>query len=134
LQRWYTRFPHGLPAVGLLVLRIAIGGKLLVEGVACLLGSHAVNLGVSTLSALAVAGGACFALGFLTPLVGGATAIAETAIYLWHPVWAASVTDLPSFEVIAVAIAVTLLGPGAISLDAYFFGRRKIVIARVARS
>jgi uncharacterized membrane protein YphA (DoxX/SURF4 family) len=134
LHRWYTKFPHGLPALGLLVLRIAIGGKLLLEGVACLLGFHGVNAATSTLGAVAIGAGACLVLGFLTPLVAGVSALAEMAVYLWHPAWAAFVPDFPSFEIIAVAIAIALLGPGALSLDAYLFGRRKIVIARVARS
>ncbi len=134
MQRWYTKFPHGLPAIGLLVLRIAIGARLLLFGVACLLGSHAVNLETSAVGALAVGAGACFALGFLTPLVAGVSALAETAVYLWYPHWAASFSDLPSFEIIAIAMAIAMLGPGAISLDAYLFGRRRIVIARVVRS
>jgi hypothetical protein len=41
---------------------------------------------------------------------------------------------LLSFDAIGVVLAAALLGPGAISLDAYFFGRRKIVIPPVARS
>jgi uncharacterized membrane protein YphA (DoxX/SURF4 family) len=133
LQRWYTRFPHGLPAIGLLVLRIAIGAKLLLESFSCLLGPHGINLGIATVAALTGGLGACFVLGFLTPLVAGISAMGWTAVYLWHPAWATTLSDLTSVEFIAVAIALALLGPGAISLDAYFFGRRKIVIARVAR-
>jgi hypothetical protein len=45
-----------------------------------------------------------------------------------------SFLNLPSLDTIGVALAIALLGPGAISLDAYFFGRRKIVIPPVARS
>ncbi len=134
MQRWYTRFPHGLPAIGLLVLRIAIGAKLLLESLHCLLGPHGLDLGIATVAALAGGLGVCFILGFLTPLVAGISALGWTAIYVWHPAYATTLSDLASFEIIAVAIALALLGPGAISLDAYLFGRRKIVIARVARS
>ena len=134
MQRWYTKFPRGLPALGLLVLRVAIGAKLLMEGLTGLLGSHTFNLGTCALGALAIGAGACFVLGFLTPLVAGVSALAEMAFFLWHPAYAAPLSDVPSLEIISVAIAVALLGPGAISLDAYLFGRRKIVIARVVRS
>lgn len=73
-------------------------------------------------------------LGFLTPLAAGISALAETAVYLWHPVWAASFLDLLTADAIVVAVVIVLLGPGAISLDAHFFGRRKIIIPRVNRS
>ncbi len=134
MQRWYAKFPRGLPALGLLVLRVAVGARLLSEGLACLLGSLTVNFEVSALGALAVGAGACFVLGLLTPLVAGVSALGEMAVYLWHPAWGAPFSDFPNLEIIAVAIAVALLGPGAISIDAYLFGRRKIVIARAVRS
>ncbi len=134
MQRWYTKFPSGWPGFGLLILRIAMASKLLVEGSACLLGSHGPDSLTTLLGALTMGAGACFVLGFLTPLVAGVSALGETVVYLWHPVWAASFSDFSSFEMIAVAIAIVLLGPGALSLDAYIFGRRKIVIARIAKS
>lgn len=134
LQRWYTKFPRGLPALGLLVLRVVIGARLLIEGLDCLLVSHTVNSGTSILGALAIGAGACFVLGLLTPLVAGISALAAIAVCFWHPACTALFSDIASLETIAVATAVALLGPGVISLDAYFFGRRKIVIARVVRS
>lgn len=134
MQRWYAKFPRGLPALGLLVLRVAVGARLLIEGLASLLGSRTINFEAYALGVLAAGAGACFVLGFLTPLVAGVSALAEMAVYFGHPAWAGAFSDLPSLEIIAVAIAVTLLGPGAISLDAYLFGRRKIVITRAVRS
>jgi uncharacterized membrane protein YphA (DoxX/SURF4 family) len=134
LQRWYTKFPSGRPGAGLLILRIALGSKLLLEGSASLLGSHGPDLLIALLGALTIGAGACFVLGLLTPLVAGISALGETVVYLWHPVWAASFPDFSSLETIAVAIAIALLGPGALSLDAYFFGRRKVVIARIVKS
>ncbi len=78
--------------------------------------------------------GTSFVLGFLTRLAAGVSVLAGVAFYLWHPAWASSFMNLPSLETVAVALAIALLGPGAISLDAYFFGRRKIFIPSVARS
>jgi uncharacterized membrane protein YphA (DoxX/SURF4 family) len=134
LQRWYTKFPGGWPGVGLFILRIAMGNRLLVDGYARLIGSNGPDPLFAFFAVLTMGTGACFVLGFLTPPVAGFSALAETVVYLWHPVWVASFTGVANFDVILVATAIALLGPGALSLDAYIFGRRKIVIARAVRS
>ncbi len=133
MQRWYRTFPQGLPGVGLLVLRIAIGAKLVSEAYSCIQGQHGLSPGIWLLSWLALGIGASFVLGFLTRLMAGVSALAGAAIYVWHPAWASFFLSLTSFEAIGMALAIAPLGPGAISLDAYFFGRRKIVIPLVAR-
>jgi hypothetical protein len=134
LQRWYRTFPHDLPGIGLLILRIAIGAKLVGEASACMLDTQGLKLGVWLMISLALGVGTSFVLGFLTQLMAGVSALAGVAIYFWHPVWATSFfLGLPGLDTIGVALAIAFLGPGAISLDAHFFGRRKIVIPRVAR-
>ncbi len=134
MQRLYTTFPHGLPGVGLLFLRTAIGVRLIVQGSTVLLDPHVMNLGVRLLAVLTLWTGVSFVLGFLTPLMAAVLALTNAVLYLWHPAWASSFLDLTGFDSIVVTTAIALLGPGAISLDARFFGRRKIVIPRVARS
>jgi hypothetical protein len=135
VQRWYRSFPHGLPGIGLLVLRLAIGAKLVIEASSCMLDPQGLKLEVWLLSLLALGIGTSFVLGLLTQLMAGVSALAGVAIYLWHPAWASSFfLGLPGLDTIGVAVGIALLGPGAISLDAYFFGRRKIVIPPVARS
>ncbi len=134
MQRLYTTFPHGLPGVGLLFLRTAIGVRLIVQGSTVLLDPHVMNLGVRLLAVLTLWTGVSFVLGFLTPLMAAVLALTNAVLYLWDPAWASSFLDLTGFDSIVVTTAIALLGPGAISLDARFFGRRKIVIPRVARS
>ncbi len=133
MQRWYKTFPHGLPGIGLLVLRIAIGAKLFIEASTCLSESQGLKLGL-WLATLAFGVGASLMLGFLTQLVAGISALAGAAFYFWHPSWAAFLPGQLSFDTIIIVTAIAMVGPGAISLDAYFFGRRKIVIPPVARS
>ena len=134
MQRWYRTFPHGLPGIGLLVLRIAIGAKLVIEACSCMLDPQGLRLEVWLLSSLALGIGTSLVLGFLTQLLAGVSVLAGAAVYLWHPAWEPSFLNLRSLDTIGVAFAIALLGPGAISLDAHFFGRRKIVIPPVARS
>lgn len=134
LQRRYTKFPGGLHGLGLLFLRTAVGARLIIEGSACLLTSQSLNSGTWVLGLIVFGAGLSFVLGFLTPLAAGLSATAATAVWYWHPAWASCFAGLLGFNTIVVTTALILLGPGAFSLDAYFFGRRRIVIPRVAHS
>jgi hypothetical protein len=127
----YSTFPGSLPGAGLLLLRITIGGGLLIHAFSWLIEPQTSNNGMWAPVLLALVIGISFILGFLTPLAGSVSALAGIAIRLLHPEWSASMASLLSANPLAVVIAITLLGPGAFSLDAYFFGRRKIIVPRV---
>ncbi len=130
LKRWYTTFPSGLPGVGLLLLRAAIGTELMIQGSASVLEPQGVQAGMWPLGLLAVITGVSFFVGFLTPLAGTVSALSGIGARLWHPSWDPSLASLFSLNAIVMATAITFLGPGALSLDAHFFGRRKIIIPR----
>jgi len=134
LRRWYSTFPGGLPGAGLLLLRITIGGGLLIHVFSLLIEPQTSKDGIWAPSLLALVIGISFILGFLTPLVGSVSALAGIAIRWLHPEWSASMTGLLGLSPLAIVIAITLLGPGAFSLDAYFFGRRKIIVPRVTNT
>ena len=99
-----------------------------------MLSAHALKFEAWALAWLVLGSGILLLLGLLTPLAASVSALAETMVYLWHPVWAGSFLGLLTADATVVAVAIILLGPGAISLDAHFFGRRKIIIPRVNRS
>jgi uncharacterized membrane protein YphA (DoxX/SURF4 family) len=134
LRRLYSTFPGGLPGAGLLLLRITSGVGLLIHAFTWLIEPQTINNGMWAPDLLALVIGISFILGFLTPLAGSLSALAGIAIRLLHPEWSGSVTGLLGVSPLVMVIAVTLLGPGAFSLDAYFFGRRKIIVPRVTNT
>jgi len=134
LRRLYSTFPGSLPGAGLLLLRITIGAGLLIHAFSWLIEPQASNNGMWAPGLLALVIGISFILGFLTPLAGSVSALVGIAIRLLHPEWSASVTALSGVSQLAMVIAITLLGPGAFSLDAYFFGRRRIIVPRVTNT
>jgi hypothetical protein len=134
LRRLYSTFPGGLPGAGLLLLRITIGVGLLIHAFSWLIEPQTSNNGMWAPGLLALVTGISFIFGFLTPLAGSVSALGGIAIRLLHPEWSASMASLLGVGPLVVVIAITLLGPGAFSLDAYFFGRRKIIVPRVTNS
>ena len=108
-----------------------MGGAAAVQGAAHLASAADLAALMGTAAALAVVSGAALILGFLTPGTG-VVAAATTLILAATP--AAIALPIPAIDrmsavlVIVDALALSLLGPGAHSMDAYLFGRREIVI------
>jgi hypothetical protein len=112
VQRLYTMFPVGFPGAALLVLRVCIAASF--AGIAFPSGwHHWVFLGLLTL----------LCVGFLTPIVCG---VAVSAVFLeWPQLQSGNLTQI--VIVAAAGIAYAFLGPGAYSIDARLFGRRKLL-------
>jgi len=81
----------------------------------------------------AFTGGILLTIGFLTPLVAIllGLGVVSTGIFSLQ-LCSTSLFDsrLPAILASAMLIAIVLLGPGAISIDARMFGRREIIIPR----
>jgi len=115
----------------LLLLRAAVGGTLVVLGVATFTSGGPLSRWFWAAGLLAAAGGASLVIGFLTPVAGAAAALAGIGIVLWWPLPTRPFLldgRLAAAMIVAMAAAVVLLGPGALSLDARLFGRREITI------
>ena len=131
MRRFYSTFPGSMAGVGLLLLRITVGSGMLVQASAWLMVPQTFDSGLWAPALLAIVIGISFILGFLTPLAGCVSTLAGVATRLLQPQWSTSMTGLLGVSPLVMVIAITLLGPGAFSLDAYFFGRRRIIIPRV---
>lgn len=113
-------FPHGGPGVGLLLLRLSVAAILIMDAAKCSGASF-----ILLLCVLVVLMSLSLSIGFLTPylsVIACAAAIVNLLLGL------NSDNLFHVFPVINAA-ALTLLGPGAYSLDARLFGRRVTVVA-----
>jgi uncharacterized membrane protein YphA (DoxX/SURF4 family) len=129
LRKLFSTFPSQWPGVGLLLLRVLVSFSLIAQGMAYVRAAD--SLVMCCLAALTFVGAAFVLVGLMTPLVALLVAAGGIGVALsWIPSPAQSLFDgyVALINLIALSIAITLLGPGAFSLDARMFGRREITI------
>ena len=130
LQRLFSTFPGGKPGIGLLLLRVALGGMALTFG-ALFLSSRIEHAGVWVIASVLIIGGVALVIGFLTPFASLGIGLCVLGMAFS---WFQSTPLIPSgarlitLVIVITAVALALLGPGAFSMDGYLFGRREIVI------
>jgi uncharacterized membrane protein YphA (DoxX/SURF4 family) len=118
LQRLYSTFARGWPGAGLLCLR-------LVAAIAsfhyCAIGLRS-EPGLLLVLLIQLAASLLLCLGLWTPIAG--TALSITA--LW---WAIAGAGDPWCQILlaSVGVALAMLGPGAWSIDARMFGRKRLI-------
>ena len=114
LQRLFSTFPSGWPGAGLLLFRLCLGIPLILFGVA----------DFSTWHVFAGIGGIFLIAGMWTPPTGILIAIVES----WTA-WSLYRSRLPAAEMhvllAGLSVSVAMLGPGAWSVDARLFGRKR---------
>jgi uncharacterized membrane protein YphA (DoxX/SURF4 family) len=89
------------------------------------------GLAVLAVGSLALVSGLFLLAGLMTPLVATLVALGgATMAFAWIPLPSEGLlnSNLAIINLIVLAIAIGLLGPGAFSLDARMFGRREITI------
>jgi uncharacterized membrane protein YphA (DoxX/SURF4 family) len=71
-------------------------------------------------------------IGFLTPIVSTLAALGCAATLVWTTLpWGLLTSNFVVFRLLAMLVAIALIGPGVFSVDAQIFGWREIVIPSV---
>jgi putative oxidoreductase len=119
VQRLFSTFPNSWPGLGLVILRLATGFSLAATAhVAGDLANATHLLERCLLDGIVV----LLWIGFWTPIAAFAAVVIEIAIMCLDQRLDSSVAVAA-----AVGVALAMLGPGAWSLDARLFGRKRIV-------
>jgi hypothetical protein len=113
MQRLFSMFPSGWPGIALVMLRVAVAFPLVLD----VYGTRRLPVWAATV--LVVLSIALF-IGAFTPL-----AASLSLLRLLGP--SSATYELAAVSVLTAA-ALTLLGPGAYSLDMVRFGRRVVVL------
>jgi putative oxidoreductase len=125
MQRSFSSFADGWPGAGLLLLRVSAGVGLFHSGVASIgLQSQPV---IGVVRVIGAAAGVVLVAGFLTPLAGVLAAVAETWIGI-AALYSHSGDPWSAMGQAALAAALAMIGPGAWSIDARRFGRKRIYV------
>jgi uncharacterized membrane protein YphA (DoxX/SURF4 family) len=128
----FSTFPDGWPGLGLLLLRGAAGGVLVVRCVLFLGTRHDLRLAVIATLFLTFVSAVFLLLGYRTRAAATIVSIASIgSIFFWLSKYQPQESRLSAALVSIIAAAVICLGPGAFSLDSRLFGRREIIIPKV---
>jgi putative oxidoreductase len=127
LQRLFSTFPNSWPGFGLLLLRVCLAIALIYFGAAGLANPSETIVFAADL--IAAVGGIFLLGGLWTPVMGAFVALDE--------VWIAfSPSSPPRAEtwihifLAMLSVCLAMLGPGAWSIDARLFGRKRFDIDR----
>jgi putative oxidoreductase len=126
VRQLFSNFTGGWPALGLLLIRIAAGAALIIDGRSSILPGQPILPLI--LGVLAIADGAILIAGLWTPLAGIlAFALSAAEILVYHE------NPCPDILLAAMGAGVAFVGPGALSIDARLFGLKKIDIDKIER-
>ena len=124
LQRLFSTFPDSWPGLGLLLLRVGLSGHLIFIAISDLSARSPDPIALAACLTAAV-GGILLLAGLWTPIMGALVALDE--------VWVALVLHSSGLErmsthicLAVISTSVAMLGPGAWSVDARLYGRKRL--------
>jgi uncharacterized membrane protein YphA (DoxX/SURF4 family) len=123
LQRLFSTFANGWPGTGLLLLRVLTGIALMTYGVASVL--EAPPLTIMVLQIIGAGAGILLLIGLWTPVAGVLAAIVKVWVAFWLILSHSGDPWMPLAEAVLGAV-LAMVGPGAWSIDARRFGRKRI--------
>ena len=116
-------FPNGWPGRGLLLLRVVASSLTAYEGIAAVF--RPISYAIFTQQIVAMICAFLLLLGLATPLVAIALSLCELSIVFSNRAqWPVALA------LCGVGIALAMLGPGSISIDARLFGRKRIDLSQ----
>jgi len=126
LQRLYSGFARGAPGIGLVILRLGAGISLVYFAIEALAGAGSGEPGIVVLDMVGGVAGILLIVGLWVPVAGVVVAIAQLWILLSQPF---SKHAYPFAHILlpVLGVALVLLGPGAWSIDARLFGRKRLI-------
>jgi putative oxidoreductase len=123
LQRLFSTFAGGWPGVGLLLLRLLTGAVLIYFGIVGAM--QAPSLTIIVLQILGAGAGVLLLIGLWTPVAGALAAIIKVWIACSRYISHSGDPWIPIVQAVLGAV-LAMVGPGAWSIDARLFGRKRI--------
>lgn len=124
VQRSFSTFPNAWPGAGLLLLRISRGSALFADAAAALQGPAIPQVTITAIAEFPT--GALIILGLWTPVAAAVACLLSLGIML-----IGQGTIEPQVLRAAIGLGLGVLGPGAWSIDARLFGRRRVEIKQL---
>ena len=121
MRRLFSTFAHGLPGIGLLLMRLVVGIFLVANGIQKFQAGQPMELAI--LNVLDVGDGGLLIAGLWTPVAGSFVVI----LAIWGAL-AQHASLCPIVFSATIGLALALVGPGAWSMDAWLFGWKRIDI------
>jgi putative oxidoreductase len=123
LQRLFSTFASGWPGVGLLLLRLLTGGALIHFGITSVLAAPPLTIVV--LQVIGASAGILLLVGLWTPVAGTLAAVVKAWIAFSRFFSHSGDPWIPIVQAVLGAV-LAMVGPGAWSIDARLFGRKRI--------
>ena len=123
MQRLFSTFANGWPGAGLLLLRLLTAVVLIHFGIASVL--EAAPMAITVLQIIGAGAGILLLIGLWTPVAGTLAAVVKVWIALSR-IFSNSGDPWMVFIQAVLGAVLAMVGPGAWSIDARLFGRKRI--------